>query len=365
MTAGTGERATAGRRRLPSLWPLLYLGNLFWQPAFDPQPWQWPLAVGVVLVFVPIYVQAERAPGPVRRWSPVLATGLGVLIVPFNSGASVLFVFAAAFAGSHLPRLMSIRWMIGLTSLLGVIAVVSPVPLPYRLFGLAPSLLFVWVIGFICIADAERERETAALRVANARIEYLATLTERERISRDLHDLLGQTLTGIVVRSQLAQRLNRTDPAAGAAEMVEVERAARAALSEVRATVSGWRQVVFDDELAVAGQALSAAGVELVVNRDPDVVLTPSAESALSLALREAVTNVVRHAHARHCAVALRHLDSQVVLEVTDDGVGGGAQEGNGLTGMRERIAALGGDVQRLARDGTAVTVAVPAAVAT
>jgi two-component system sensor histidine kinase DesK len=257
------------------------------------------------------------------------------------------------------------RWMVVLTALLGALAAVSPIPFPYRIWAFASSALFVWVIGLTCMAEAARRRESADLRVDNARIQHLATLSERERISRDLHDLLGQALTGIVVRSQLAQRLATSDPDAGIAEMAEVERAARAALAEVRATVQGWRQVVLDDELVVARQALAAAGVELVVGRDPEVVLTPSAETALSLALREAVTNVVRHAHARRCIVTLRRQDAAVVLAVIDDGVGGDPREGNGLTGMRERIAALGGNMTRAVRDGTAITVTVPAAVAT
>jgi two-component system sensor histidine kinase DesK len=363
--AGSGGRAAREGWRVASLWPLIYLAFLAFQPAYDPRWWQWPLAAGVALVFVPFYVLAQRAPGSVRRSSVVVATVAGVLVVPFNAGASVLFVYAASFAGSYLPRRAALQWFIALTFLLGVQLLVSEVPFPYRAYSFTPSLLFIWVIGLICLSDAQRDRESARLRLENARIEHLATLTERERISRDLHDVLGQTLTGIVVRAQLAQRLGRIDPDKGAAEMAEVERAARAALGEVRATVSGWRQVVLDDELVVARDALAAAGVELTVSRDPEVVLTPSAESALAMALREAVTNVVRHAHASRCTVALRRVDGRVALEVADDGVGGEAAEGNGLTGMRERIAALGGEVQRLAAPGTALTVVVPAVVAT
>jgi two-component system sensor histidine kinase DesK len=282
-----------------------------------------------------------------------------------NSYAGVFFIFAAAFAGSHQSRRSSTRWLIGLTALLGVIAVASPIPFPWRLLAFGPSLFFVWIVGLSCIEGADRRRDAETMRLEHARIGHLATLTERERISRDLHDLLGQTLTGIVVRSQLAQRLARSDAGAGIAEMAEVEKAARAALSEVRATVSGWRHVALDDELAVSRGALAAAGVELVVVRDPALALTPSTETALALALREAVTNVVRHAHAGRCTVALRRAGEQVELQVCDDGVGGNGREGAGLTGMRERIAALGGDVHREARGGTAVTVAVPAVVAT
>lgn len=364
-TAPSEGRAARTEWHVSTWWPLLYLSNLAFVPVFDPTPWAWPLVAGVVAFFVPLFVFAARAPGPARRWSPVLSTVVGVLVVPFNGGATVLFVFAAGFVGSYLPRRSAIQWFTGLTFLIGAELLLSPIPWPYRLWTFAPSAVFVWIIGFVCLSDARRNREAAALRLENARISHLATLTERERISRDLHDLLGQTLTGIVVRSQLAQRLTRTDPDAGAAEMAEVERAARAALTEVRATVAGWRHVDLDDELTVARDALAAAGVELTVHRDPALVLTPSAETTLGLALREAVTNVVRHAHARTCTVTLRHLDRRVVLEVTDDGVGGGAVEGTGLTGMRERIAALGGEVARRSDHGTALAVSVPAAVAT
>jgi two-component system sensor histidine kinase DesK len=334
------------------------------QPLYDDRNrlLQWTVALAVVVVFLPIYVLVHRAPGPVRHWAPVVTTVLGALAAPLNSGATVLFVYAAAFAAAGRTRRTALLWLAGLTAIVIVLVLLSSVPMPWRLWAFAPSLVLVWVVGLVTVEEMEEDR---ANRIHNARVEHLATLSERERISRDLHDLLGQTLTGIVVRSQLAQRLTRADAEAGIAEMAEVEQAARAALTEVRATVSGWRQVDLDDELAVSRNALTAAGVMMEVSREPGLVLTPSAETALGLALREAVTNVVRHANARHCSVALHRVGGQVVLEVADDGVGGEAPDGNGLTGMRERIAALGGEVQRLAGGGTALTVAVPAAVAT
>ncbi|GAA1301614.1 sensor histidine kinase [Pseudonocardia xinjiangensis] len=368
MTAEPGSAGVAVRGQAPlrtsTLWHLVWLGMLLFQPLYDDRnrPLQWAVALAVVVVFLPIYVLAHRGPGPVRRWALVTTTVLGVLAAPVNSGASVLFVYAAAFAGSGRTRRVARWWLAGLTALVVVLVLLSSIPMPWRLWAFAPSLVLVWVVGLVTIEEIEEGR---ANRIHNARVEHLATLSERERISRDLHDLLGQTLTGIVVRSQLAQRLARTDAEAGIAEMAEVEQAARAALTEVRATVSGWRQVDLDDELAVSRSALTAAGVTLEVTREPGLVLTPSAETALGLALREGVTNVVRHADARHCTVTLHRVGGRVVLEVADDGVGGETPDGNGLTGMRERIAALGGEVQRRARGGTALTVTVPAAVAT
>ena len=358
-----GDAPARSRLRASALWHLIWLGMLAFQPLYDEQDrlLQWTVALAVAVVFVPIYVLAHRGPGPIRYWAPVATTLLGLLAAPLNSGATVLFVYAAGFAGGRTRRI-ALWWLTGLTALVVVLVLLSSIPLPWRIWAFAPSLVLVWVVGLVTIEDMEENR---ANRIHNARVEHLATLSERERISRDLHDLLGQTLTGIVVRSQLAQRLTRADPEAGIAEMAEVEQAARAALTEVRATVSGWRQIDLDDELTVSRNALTAAGVMLEVTREPGLVLTPSAETALGLALREAITNVVRHANARHCTVALHRVDGQVVLRISDDGVGGEAPEGNGLTGMRERIGALGGEVQRLARGGTALTIAVPAAVAT
>jgi two-component system sensor histidine kinase DesK len=356
-------------RRWPatSLWTLFWLANLAFQPLFDDRnrPLQWAVAVVVVVLFVPLYLAVELRDGPARRWATPATTVLAVLAVPFNSGASVLLVYAAGFAGAHLSRRAATRWLAGLTALLGLIVLFSTIPFPYRIIAFTPSLVLIWVIGLITVEAADGEREN---RFRNARVEYAATLSERERIARDLHDVLGQTLTGIVVRSQLAQRLARTDVDAGVAEMAEVEQAARAALTEVRATVSGWRFVEFDDEVAVARDALRAAGVELVVVRDPAVTLAPTAETALALALREAVTNVVRHSRATRCTVTLRHVDGpsggRVELEVVDDGIGGAAAEGNGLSGMRERVAQLGGVLRRRGTDGTSLVVEVPAVVA-
>lgn len=350
------------KRDWSSLWYLVFLGYLFLQPAFDPAAGvaAWTVAIGSIVLFVAFLVRTTTHPLP-GHWSPALIALLGVLVVPVNAGGTVFFVYAAGSAGALLARRSATVWLGGLTALTAASALVSTAPPPYVFLSIAPPLVSIWIVGLATMDEADRDREAAGMRVENARIEHLATLSERERISRDLHDLLGQTLTGIVVRAQLAQRLPAGD---AAAEMAVVETMARDALTEVRATVSGWRQVSLDDELVVARDALAAAGVALEAVRDDDLVLTPSAESALALALREAVTNVVRHAGATRCVVTLARAGGEVRLEVADDGSGGGGADGNGLSGMRERITALGGTVRRIAQDGTALVVALPERVA-
>lgn len=223
-----------------------------------------------------------------------------------------------------------------------------------------PSLVFVWIIGLESRRGAANIAEAERLRIDNVRIEALATAAERDRIARDLHDLLGQSLTGLVVRAQLVGRLAAVDPDAAAEEAVGLEEHARIALEQVRAAVSGLSDVSLDDELEAARQVLAAAGVDADVRLTTDARPGALVERSLALALREAVTNVVRHAHAGSCRIELSRLDDTWRLEVHDDGRGGEHTEGAGLRGMRERVAAVGGGVERWSDRGTAVRVTVP-----
>ncbi|MGP4021565.1 sensor histidine kinase [Saccharopolyspora sp. 5N708] len=346
---------------------LVYLANLLWSPVFDPgSTWlDWLLVAGVVVVFVPMYAVVWLRPTRARWWCTVPTALLGAAVTPFNSGAAVLFVYAAAFAGVSESRRNALRWFIGLSLLLSLFSVLSFVPMPWRLYGIVPSLLFLWLIGTLQVEWAERERADADLRIHNARIEHLATLAERERIARDLHDLLGHSLTAIIVRAQLIGELVDQDPARAREEAAEIEGTARTALTEIRDTVSGWRQASLDAELESARAALSSLGVEVLVRRDAKLAIVGSTEHELALALREAVTNVARHANASTCHIGLDARDGELRLVIADDGVGGAAAEGNGLTGMHERIAALGGRVHHTGAAGRTVTIAVPLRVAT
>jgi len=275
--------------------------------------------------------------------------------------ATVFMVYAAGFVAGAASRRTARRWFIGLTVLLLVLASLSPIPMPFVLAAFAAPIVLVWLMGNSMMADADNLRESARLRVDNVRIERLATLGERERIARDLHDLLGHTLTGIVVRAQLIRKVAASDPARAAAEATDVEQLARDALTEVRAAVSGWRHYALDTEIDIARDVLTAAGVDLRVHTDTNVSMSSAVEAAVALAVREAVTNVVRHADARACTIEIITAGDDVCLTVADDGRGTSAPDGSGLSGMRERIAALGGHVERRMDRGTTITIRVPA----
>src|SRR5690606_40108827 len=128
------------------------------------------------------------------------------------------------------------------------------------------------------------------------------------------------TLTGIVVRAQLIRKVAPSDPERAAAEAADVERLARDALTEVRSAVSGWRHHALDTEIDVARDVLTAAGVDLLVHTDTNVSMSSSVEAAVALAVREAVTNVVRHANARMCRIEIVTAGDDVRLTVVDDG---------------------------------------------
>jgi two-component system sensor histidine kinase DesK len=184
-------------------------------------------------------------------------------------------------------------------------------------------------------------------------------VAERERIARDLHDTLGHTLTLIAIKSELAARLAEREPLRSAGEIREVEQIARGALQELRATVSGYRDTGLVAEIEHARSLLENAG--LTVHTDVATLrIEPRKETVLALALREAVTNVVRHARAKNVRVQLRGDTGAYCLEILDDGIGGTSCDGNGLAGMRERVAAYGGSVSRDGADGTCLAVSIP-----
>ncbi|MCU1681353.1 MAG: desK1 [Amycolatopsis sp.] len=341
---------------------MIYLLIMVFQPVFDPttRPWRWYLAAALIAAGAALVLVGQRWPEHARWASTIPLAALSVAAMPLNTGAAILLVYAAGSAGRTETRRDAIRWFAALTVLLILSALVSPVAVPWRFVSMAPSLIFLWVIGLVMIEEADRARDATELRLRNARIEHLATMSERERIARDLHDLLGHSLTAVVMRAQLIV----ADPARAAAEAAEIESTAREALTQVRNALSGWRQANLETELESARGTLSSLGIDLVVEREPGLVLVGSAEHELALALREAVTNVARHTRAGTCRVEIGRADGEFRMRISDDGVGGKSREGNGLTGIRERVTALGGRLDRVTVAGTTLTIAVPLEVA-
>ena len=313
------------------------------------------LTVAGTLAILPVYFWGYWQVG--RRVLPVVAIFLlfGTVFARINPLASVFVVYAACFLGQAGEAAVGFRYLAGLLGVLGLTSWALALPMTYW----AAGAMFGALNGATVIHFAQRRRLTAGLLAAREEAEHLAKVAERERIARDLHDLLGHTLSLIVLKSELASRLAESDPARAASEIRDVERISRDALAQVRAAVRGYRSTGFANELRQARQALEAAGVQVETAVDP-ANLSPAQESVLALALREAVTNVVRHAHATACRLSLRQDGRYCELEIADNGRGGPLAEGSGLTGMRERVEALGGVFERDGSQGTLLRLRVP-----
>lgn len=361
MSAGTPK--TGGGRGLgwaKFVW-LVYLFFYFWALVQEPATARhWAISLAAVALFLPIYFAGFRHTGRPLLLVALAIYALGALVVPINPGAICFFVYAVAFVGFAVRPAVAAWWVAGMTAGIGLQAWLFD----WRPMIWAPAALVTAAIGITNIAFAQRRRHSEELRVARAAVEEMARIAERERIGRDLHDLLGHTLSVIVLKSELASKLGERHPSRALQEIRDVERISREALAEVRSAVRGYRTQGLDDEMSNAERVLAAAGIRPVLDA-ARVALAPAEEQALAFALREAVTNVIRHAGARHCWISLRAEEGRAVLEVRDDGRGGSQAEGSGLSGMRERLRPLAGTLERDGRDGTRLLMTMPLDVTT
>jgi two-component system, NarL family, sensor histidine kinase DesK len=202
-------------------------------------------------------------------------------------------------------------------------------------------LITITLVGLAMYSFFGLIRSNRELAEARSEVARLAAENERTRIARDLHDLLGHSLTTITVKAGLARRLAERHDERATTEIAEVEELSRRSLADVRAAVAGHRDVTLAGELATAREVLRAAGIVAELPGSVEVV-DPSLSELFGWVVREGVTNVVRHARASHCAVRV----DRGWIEITDNGRAGIAGSGNGLTGLRERVEAASGTVQ-------------------
>jgi two-component system, NarL family, sensor histidine kinase DesK len=289
----------------------------------------------------------------------VLATGLSLTLGAHWLG---LYCYVSVACGSTLPLRIA-RWAIPATA--GTMLLVG---LHAGEDEAQNLLVLVVLIGFAMTGVVQLLRTTVELRKARATVAQLAANEERLRLARDLHDLLGHSLSLITLKSELAGRMLPDHPDKAAQQVADIEQVSRQALVDVREAVTGYRRPRLAAELAGAQVALTAAGVVAEVPAEPDLAGIPEeTEAALAWALREAVTNVVRHSGAGRCTVEVlrrQTLDGPVLeLAVEDDGSGGsGKGPGNGLTGLTERLEKAGGTLEAgRGRRGFRLVARVPA----
>jgi two-component system sensor histidine kinase DesK len=345
----TGERPSSRQRALWTSVPLVYLVPLGKEIA-GYQGAKALLAESILAVFVAMYVALVALH---RSWTSPSA----------RRDQALLGAFAVLIIGA--PFVLGLEW-VGLATYLAVAcAVVLPIPkaawgvviaavvtcaqgilLGRRSESIVTSTLTCLSIGIMMVAFRQARTLVVELQEARGEVARLAANEERLRIARDLHDLLGHSLSLIVLKSELAGRVADRDPAATAREVRDIESVARQALADVREAVSGYRRRVLSEELDNARSALAAAAVDAVVRTSGSPLPDP-VDGLFGWAVREGVTNVVRHAGAGRCTIEVSRDAGHASLEIRDDGTGGvGTQVlGSGLSGLTERVTAAGGHV--------------------
>jgi two-component system, NarL family, sensor histidine kinase DesK len=346
-------------------WPMVFAIFVFFIPyelamQAGASTFEWIRAGVGSTVFVALIAVAVAAWQ--RRKPFVWVVGaLTALALVFSSSQHTAAEICFAFAASIIPWAVNgdIRRIVRL--LLLVLAAEFLVGwFAPGLPGASPRRIFWWftvpVFSVICAIGHSWIVRTSL------KVHELAQATERERIARDLHDVLGHTLSLLILKTELAGRLLErvAEPARVHREITDIEHIARQALANVRRAIGGHSLDSLEAEFERAASTLRTAGIAVECSKEP-VRIDSAQEGILGLALREAVTNVIRHARAKSCRIGLSLVEDTFVLEVRDDGCGSNGQDGSGLRGMRERIEAQGGQVLREVVDGTRLTVRLPA----
>lgn len=329
-------------------WTSIYLIFVAWPLSgligSDVDPVTAAATVACVLAFCGLYLRIvwTALPRPHRDHAP----GLLVLLYALAAGPAVplgqewlfvaVFFLITALAVALPPRAMPVGVALTVGGLIAGIVLVGG-SLADDWWIPVQAVLFAGALhGFL-----EARRSNAELRRARTRAERLAVDNERLRFARDMHDILGHSLSVMTLKSQLAGRLTTVDAERARAEMAEVEELSRQALAEVRHAVAGYRALHLPDEIDVARNALAAAGIgaEIAARPIPD-----DAASLLAWVVREGATNVVRHSRARRCRIRCGTENGLAYVEITDDGGGSDAEtEGSGLRGLAERLQAADG----------------------
>ena len=356
---------------------LAYLGFFFIEPIMEPSLHMWLRTLAAVAVFLVVFLTYVNTCNTTVRYLMIGASVLlGTISMPWNGGGSTFFIYAAGFFPFSVS---STRKTLAFFAFEALICLAEARWLHVGWMNTYVAIFLILIIGGGNIFFAQEKRADNKLRLANEEIEALAALAERERIARDLHDVLGHTLSLIVLKAELAGRLIDQNPQRAATEIADVERTARTALAEVREAIGGYRARGPPAEIEAARRTLDVAGVTLILDSEaseagalgPDsrtradgsnasAPLTAAEETVLSLALREAVTNIVRHAKAKTCRLNFVSEQGHRRLLVEDDGEHPLVREGNGLRGMRERVEALGGSVSLERERGTRLLIELP-----
>ncbi|WP_449329112.1 sensor histidine kinase [Savagea faecisuis] len=324
------------------------------------------IGIALVLSFFLFHFFATHAkPGLVYMW--ISFEMVVHLLLTLLYGYVYLAIFIAFFIG-NIRHPVGFYIMYGLHLGFTIIAVVAGFFIDLELFLPQIPYIIITIIGAILLPfnlynRNKQENLEGQLEDAKETISALHIIAERERIARDLHDTLGQKLSLIGLKSDLAYRLVTKDAQKAQMEIKDIRETARIALKEVRELVAGMRAITLNEELPRIRQILTAAEMECVIEGDTVIKKLPAiVENVLSMCLKEAVNNVVKHSKATKCTITFIQEPNELVAIVEDDGIGlpSSINRGTGLKGMRERLNFINGTLHIAAEEGTQLTITVP-----
>ena len=338
------------------VWTVYVFGDLVFRNDIGPY---WIVATALSFpVFLMLYAQAYLRPLREVHWYALAVALVGYTTMHFNaSGGGCYVIYACAMMGFEgEPR----RCIVSMAGIIAGFLAMAWFVAAWPFAAMATVAFIAFGVGTINVVYRFNAQRDAELKLSHDEIRRLAATAERERIGRDLHDLLGHTLSLIALKLELSRRLVDRDPIAARREMEEAEQVARHALAEVRSAVTGIRASGVIAELAAARLLLNTSMIEFTYDTVPDVPVR--IDNELALVLREAVTNIHRHAGASFAEVRLTVDARACTMTIADNGRGLAGGEGNGIRGMRERIRALGGTLafEPLAPKGTRLRIEIP-----
>lgn len=311
--------------------------------------------IAALVVFLPLFFRGFECSHPRDTWIMGAMFAISVALMQFNGSHGVFYIYACVQASYQKPLRNGVFYLVVLSAAF----LAASLYFQSHVFEIVMNLFMGTIVGISCMATAENKARQARMERARVLDLQLAAIAERERIARDLHDLLGHTLTMVTLKSQVAEKFIQTDPDRATLEIREIREASREALKDVREAVANMGGTSLEEEIARAGHALKAAGIRFVVDG-----ATPSLDAhhskVLGLAVRETTTNIIRHSGARQARLQLSHNGPDLVIVMEDDGDAGSIDEGSGLKGLRQRVEDLGGRVVISLSSGFSIALHIP-----
>jgi len=354
----------------PYVWVVFYILP-FYFIFRSPSSYQIAIGIGLTLGFFISYVLSFISKGRlVYVWTALQIVISAVMVYVYSY--IYFFLFPAYFIGRMQGKAAFITWYT-------ILIITAYATVNYEFLTRDPIMITQLPFVFICLIavtllpvnshnKTKEVRLQGQLEDANKRIAELVKLDERQRIARDLHDTLGQQLSLIGLKSDLASRLLRTNPDKALAELNDIHQTARVALQEVRELVTEMRGMKLEDELAIIEKMLQAAEIRFQLEGESKLKVTSQlAENVVCMCLKEAVTNVVKHSGATQCTISIEESATGLTVRIKDNGSGmpssASLRKGNGLRGMKERVEFVNGNMSIRSNKGTTITIRIPSVV--